>query len=283
MLKIDFHIHTISTIKDDEFEFDINDLNKYINEMKLDCIAITNHNIFDKKQFQTISSCVNAKVFPGLEVDIENSHLLIIGDISDADDLEKSSSELEKFIIDASSSVTFEEFITIFPNYEKYLLIPHYKKHPRMHSSTIKKFNGLIKCGEVPNAKKFSIIIKEDKSLVPVVFSDYRIGSKEPIPSRYTYVNCTNDGFTNIKLAIEDKSKVSVTKNNNINEIEYLPDGATISNRLNIIVGTRTSGKTYNLEKIKETFDNDNCLYVPQFSLIGSAESFKESIFILYF
>ena len=109
MLKIDFHIHTISTIKDDEFEFDINDLNKYINEMKLDCIAITNHNIFDKKQFQTISSCVNAKVFPGLEVDIENSHLLIIGDISDADDLEKSSSELEKFIIPKRFKVKLEE------------------------------------------------------------------------------------------------------------------------------------------------------------------------------
>lgn len=280
MLKVDFHIHTISTAKDVEFEFDINDLNKYINEMQLDCIAITNHNIFDKKQFQTINGCVNAKVFPGLEVDIENSHLLIIGDVSDADDLEKSSSELEKFIIDANSSVTFEEFITIFPNYEKYLLISHYKKHPRMHQSTIKKFNGLIKCGEVPNAKKFSIIIKEDESLVPVVFSDYRIGSKEPMPSRYTYVNSINDGFSNIKLAIEDKSKVSVTKNNSINEIEYLPNGATISNRLNIIVGTRTSGKTYNLEKIKETFDNDNCLYVPQFSLIGSAEDskFKELI-----
>ena len=86
MLKVDFHIHTISTAKDVEFEFDINDLNKYINEMQLDCIAITNHNIFDKKQFQTINGCVNAKVFPGLEVDIENSHLLIIGDVSDADD-----------------------------------------------------------------------------------------------------------------------------------------------------------------------------------------------------
>ena len=219
MLKVDFHIHTISTAKDVEFEFDINDLNKYINEMQLDCIAITNHNIFDKKQFQTINGCVNAKVFPGLEVDIENSHLLIIGDVSDADDLEKSSSELEKFIIDANSSVTFEEFITIFPNYEKYLLIPHYKKHPRMHQSTIKKFNGLIKCGEVPNAKKFSIIIKEDESLVPVVFSDYRIGSKEPMPSRYTYVNSINDGFSNIKLASRlTKYKIEVKTLAQINE-----------------------------------------------------------------
>lgn len=275
MLKIDFHIHTIPTLKDSEFEFDINDLNKYINEMQLDCIAITNHNVFDKKQFNTISCCVKARVFPGIEVDIEGSHLLLIGDISEINDLENASSELEKLIIDENSSITFEQFEKIFPNYEKYLLIPHYKKPPRMQQSTIRKFNGLIKCGEVPNAKKFSIIIKDKKSLIPVVFSDYRPGSKEPMPSRYTYVNCSNNGFSNIKLAIEDRNKVSITKNNSIDEIEYLPNGATISNRLNIILGTRTSGKTYNIEKIKESFDKENCLYIPQFSLIGDAEDSK--------
>ena len=50
MIKVDFHIHTISTIKDADFDFDIDVLNQYINEMEIDCIAITNHNVFDKKQ-----------------------------------------------------------------------------------------------------------------------------------------------------------------------------------------------------------------------------------------
>lgn len=275
MIKVDFHIHTISTIKDADFDFDIAVLNQYINEMEIDCIAITNHNIFDKKQYEEIRRCVNAKVFPGMEVDIENSHLLLICNDSCVEELEKASFQLKSLIVDENSYISFDEFKNIFPNYGEYILIPHYKKRPRMQQTTIDKFNDMIKCGEVPNSKKFSVVIKDKNSLIPVVFSDFRPGSGEPIPSRFTYINCLNDGFSNIKCSIEDRNKVKVTRNSVTEEIEYMPDGATISNRLNIILGTRTSGKTYNIKKIRQAFDNDSCLYVPQFSLIGDAEDSK--------
>lgn len=275
MIKVDFHIHTISTIKDADFDFDIDVLNQYINEMEIDCIAITNHNVFDKKQYEEIRRCVNAKVFPGMEVDIENSHLLLICNDSCVEELEKASFQLKSLIVDENSYISFDEFKNIFPNYGEYILIPHYKKKPRMQQTTIDKFNDMIKCGEVPNSKKFSVVIKDKNSLIPVVFSDFRPGSGEPMPSRFTYINCLNDGFSNIKCSIEDRNKVKVTRNSVTEEIEYMPDGATISNRLNIILGTRTSGKTYNIKKIRQAFDNDSCLYVPQFSLIGDAEDSK--------
>lgn len=275
MIKVDFHIHTISTIKDVDFDFDIDVLNQYINEMEIDCIAITNHNVFDKKQYEEIRRCVNAKVFPGMEVDIENSHLLLICNDSCVEELEKASFQLKSLIVDENSYISFDEFKNIFPNYGEYILIPHYKKRPRMQQTTIDKFNDMIKCGEVPNSKKFSVVIKDKNSLIPVVFSDFRPGSGEPMPSRFTYINCLNDGFSNIKCSIEDRNKVKVTRNSVTEEIEYMPDGTTISNRLNIILGTRTSGKTYNIKKIRQAFDNDSCLYVPQFSLIGDAEDSK--------
>lgn len=275
MIKVDFHIHTISTIKDADFDFDIDVLNQYINEMEIDCIAITNHNVFDKKQYEEIRRCVNAKVFPGMEVDIENSHLLLICNDSCVEELEKASFQLKSLIVDENSYISFDEFKNIFPNYGEYILIPHYKKKPRMQQTTIDKFNDMIKCGEVPNSKKFSVVIKDKNSLIPVVFSDFRPGSGEPMPSRFTYINCLNDGFSNIKCSIEDRNKVKATRNSVTEEIEYMPDGATISNRLNIILGTRTSGKTYNIKKIRQAFDNDSCLYVPQFSLIGDAEDSK--------
>lgn len=275
MIKVDFHIHTISTIKDADFDFDIDVLNQYINEMEIDCIAITNHNVFDKKQYEEIRRCINAKVFPGMEVDIENSHLLLICNDSCVEELEKASFQLKSLIVDENSYISFDEFKNIFPNYGEYILIPHYKKKPRMQQTTIDKFNDMIKCGEVPNSKKFSVVIKDKNSLIPVVFSDFRPGSGEPMPSRFTYINCLNDGFSNIKCSIEDRNKVKVTRNSVTEEIEYMPDGATISNRLNIILGTRTSGKTYNIKKIRQAFDNDSCLYVPQFSLIGDAEDSK--------
>ena len=277
MIKIDFHIHTIPTIKDPEFLFDIQTLNQYVSEMALDCIAITNHNCFNEEQFNMIKSKITAKVFPGMEVDIENAHLLVICDDNNIEELTKASKMLEKIIIDKESYISFEQFITFFPSYKDFILIPHYKKKPRMSETTIKKFEGLIKCGEVPNAKKFLSIKKKEEMLIPVVFSDYRPFSKNPFPNRYTYINCENNELSNIRCAIEDRSKVSVSIKNIDNEIEYLPDGSTISSNLNVILGTRTSGKTYNIEKIKEAFDNDSCLYVPQFSLIGDAEDTKFS------
>ena len=44
MKKVDLHIHTISTVKDRSFTFDINALEEYVQSQKIDVIAITNHN-----------------------------------------------------------------------------------------------------------------------------------------------------------------------------------------------------------------------------------------------
>ena len=48
MKAIDLHIHTIKTIFDADFTFDIKKLEEYIDSERISCIAITNHNIFDK-------------------------------------------------------------------------------------------------------------------------------------------------------------------------------------------------------------------------------------------
>lgn len=275
MKKIDFHIHTAVTIKDDDFKFDLNILKKYINDKELDIIAITNHNYFDKTQFDIIKQNIDIEVFPGMEIDIENSHLLIIGNRNKIDELSTASGVLNTKILDENSYITFDEFKMILPNYKDYLLIPHFMKKPKMQETTIRKFDGLIKCGEVPNSKKFLKVIKDNSKLIPVVFSDYRPDEKNPFPNRYTYIDTNEIGFDTIKCTIEDRNKVFVTKGKESNEIEYLPDGSTISSKLNIIMGTRTSGKTYNIKKIKDTFDSENCLYIPQFSLIGDAEDKK--------
>lgn len=44
MGKIDLHIHIISTASDYPFEFSMGSLIQYINNFKLDALAITNHN-----------------------------------------------------------------------------------------------------------------------------------------------------------------------------------------------------------------------------------------------
>lgn len=48
MKKLDLHIHTIPTVSDRPFDFSMESLKKYVNDLALDAIAITNHNVFDE-------------------------------------------------------------------------------------------------------------------------------------------------------------------------------------------------------------------------------------------
>ena len=83
MKKVDLHIHTISTITDHHFDFSEDKLLEYIEFAKLDCIAITNHNLFDLEQYNSIKTKISIPVFPGIEIDLEGGHLLLITDMDD--------------------------------------------------------------------------------------------------------------------------------------------------------------------------------------------------------
>ena len=65
MIKIDLHLHTISTEKDNEFTFDMETLQKYIKMNELSAVAITNHNKFDSTQYfnivENIKGCIDRK------------------------------------------------------------------------------------------------------------------------------------------------------------------------------------------------------------------------------
>jgi predicted metal-dependent phosphoesterase TrpH len=76
--RLDLHLHTIPTIADSHFEFSLDKLCQYVKTANLDAIAITNHNMFDPKQFGSISEKLAICVFPGIEVNLENGHVLIL-------------------------------------------------------------------------------------------------------------------------------------------------------------------------------------------------------------
>ena len=277
MKKIDLHIHTSPSKYEKNFVFSLDILNKYINDAKLDIIAITNHNHFNKEQFEIISSNALCSVFPGVEVDVESSHLLIIAPKDRIEELEISCDLLDKKINSSNDSISFEDFTSIFPNYKEYLLIPHYKKDPAIKTTTLEKFRGIIKTGEVKSAKKFEVTKKESDSLVPVVFSDLRPTDElEGFPVKYTYLDINTDEFGTLKNALSDKTKVFISSNKNNEEFAFLLDGTLASTKLNVIMGKRSSGKTYNLKQIYNSRDiKGNINFVKQFSLTGNSEEEK--------
>lgn len=268
MKKLDLHIHTKPSISDSHFEFDMEKLKEYVNEFKLDVIAITNHNIFDRVQFESIQENINICVLPGVEVDIEKGHILVIAPNEKIDEFEKQCNSLSAEIKTANDYITYDKFINIFNNYSEYLLIPHYIKKPSLNTETLDKFGTEIFCGEVENVKRWSVQKKKENSIVPVLFSDIRIQKDiEIFSNRATYLEINDVNISSLKLTLRDKSKVHMAENKNDEEFPIDATGLLASTKLNIIIGNRSSGKTYTLEKIKKAFKDGNVKYIKQFEL----------------
>ncbi|EOL46240.1 hypothetical protein RV11_GL000524 [Enterococcus phoeniculicola] len=284
MKKLDLHIHTVRSISDSKkIDFSIEKLSEYIHEKKLDAIAITNHNIFDIEQFRKIREAIEVPVFPGVEVDLEKGHLLLIGDCSEfpLEDFATSCEKLLNFIKEQSDSLTLSEFYSVFPKHtlKKYLLIPHYRKSPEISERIIHELseNSTISAGEVSSPRKFMELKNEIDGLTPVLFSDQRICSfMSSFNNHQTYLNISEISLAAIKGALSDKTKVSLSKKDGKNLFE-IHDGINASTGLNVLLGERSSGKTHLLNKINESTENTK--YIRQFELVETDDKRSEETF----
>lgn len=280
MKKIDLHIHTIKTVSDsikgDEFEYSFDKLKEYIQQRNIDAISITNHNVFDLEQYEDIRDNIGIVVFPGIEIDLENGHILIITKDSDVIDFYKRCQRVHELIKTQDDTLSFEKFDEIFHERDKYLMIPHYKKNPKLKADIIQKV-GNIYVGEVKNQREFEVLKKSKSSIVPAFFSDMRsVANLKNFSMRQTYVDVDEVTLESLKYALKDKSKVYLSANKN-SLFELLPDGFQASTGLNVILGNRSSGKSVTLNKIENY--NSNVKYIKQFALIEKDENNEEQIF----
>ncbi|MEG0826275.1 MAG: PHP domain-containing protein [Bacilli bacterium] len=165
MKSIDLHIHTHKTISDADFTFDINVLEDYVKTANLNVIAITNHNYFNKTEFEQIKDKLDIVVFPGVEVNLDGGHILVICPIEKIDAFADECDTLNGLINTAEDNIDYNAFINTFPNYEDYLLIPHYDKKPRIKKSILELLKDEIIVGEVQSYNKF-ILTKKDESML---------------------------------------------------------------------------------------------------------------------
>ncbi|NMC61185.1 MAG: hypothetical protein GYA51_17655, partial [Candidatus Methanofastidiosa archaeon] len=94
--KIDFHIHTVASEKDYDFSYSKKWIQQYVKEAELDAIAITNHDLFDKENFEKVKSDLSSTmVFPGMELSLEEGHVNIVFPEENIPDLLKLSDWLE--------------------------------------------------------------------------------------------------------------------------------------------------------------------------------------------
>ncbi|MDK4714680.1 histidinol-phosphatase [Rhizobium sp. CNPSo 4039] len=281
MKKIDFHIHTKTSILDENFEFSHSKLDEYIEVAGLDGIAITNHNLFDKAQFVAIRDHINIPVYPGIEVDLGKGQMLVISNGVALDDFDAACTQVASMCRDVGDSISVDEFKRIFGDLEGYILIPHYEKKPSIDNDTLNSLSPFVTAGEVSSPKKFVYCIKSEERLVPVYFSDCRIRSDlSPLPVRQTFVDCSEASFSAVKECLRDKNKVALSKEDGNELFQVFENGQQLSTGLNVVLGDRSSGKSYTLEAIKKQFPG--AYYIRQFALVARDEDEDEKRFNAY-
>jgi len=276
--KIDLHIHTVSTISDRSFNFNLDNLKKYVSEAELDAIAITNHDVFYGIQFRAIDEALDVIVFPGIEVNLDCGHVLIISDVADLEDFEDKAELVAQRITQIGDSISVDELQKIFCDLNDYLVIPHYDKKPSIKGEALNRIASYVSAGEVDSAKKFIRAIKDKTKLTPVLFSDVRICDElDRLPIRQTFIDCGELTLKAIKACLQDKGKVALSETDGNRLFQIFDDGQKLSTGLNVLLGKRSSGKTFTLNRIYES--NDNVKYIRQFSLLQQDDDAYEREF----
>ncbi len=278
MKKIDLHIHTVSTVWDKSFSYNLEKLENYVSKAKLDAIAITNHNVFVGNQFREISETLGLVVFPGIEVSLDCGHILIISDTADLEDFENKAELVSQQINQIEDHISVDELEKIFGDLNGYLVIPHYQKEPAIKGEALTRIANYISAGEVDSPKKFIRTIKDETKITPVLFSDVRIRDElDSLPTRQTFIHCGELTLKAIKACLQDKGKVALSETEGSSLFQVFDDGQKLSMGLNVLLGERSSGKTYTLNKINKL--NDNVKYIRQFQLVQQDDKAYEREF----
>ena len=278
MKKIDLHIHTVKTVSDNELIFSIDTLRRYVTDVELDIIAITNHNVFDSSQFREIQQEIPIRVLPGIEIDLPSGHILLITDGEDLASFEAKCNQVSSKIRNANESITTSELTSFFGELSEYLIIPHYEKSPALKGKDFDELKHYFSAGEVDSAKKFVRTMRDTQKLCPVLFSDSRMHEGVvDFSIRQTFIDCGEVTLRAIMSCFQDRGKVFLSRQDGNKLFQVFEDGQHISTGLNVILGERSSGKTYSLNHLSRAFERVK--YIKQFDLVQKNDEDDEKHF----
>lgn len=286
MNRIDFHIHTVGTTSDSNgFDFDIDVLKDYVERAHLAAVAITNHNGFYRDNYDQVLGALDIAVFPGAEINVTKlsgfGHVIIVADPADIDDFASGMATLAGECPGKDDHVSWDRVVELFPKISKWLVIPHYKKSKKLDSATLSHIRNTTGYDalEVTNVKKW--LVERDGADAPlVVFSDCRPGLRMPDEDPddnvrryaygYTYLQCEEMSFGSVKAAFANVNNVAIFPTDR--DFEILPEALPASRRMNVILGERSSGKTFTLKRILDAYEPEDRLYIEQFEITNKAK-----------
>jgi hypothetical protein len=175
---------------------------------------------------------LDAVVFPGIEINVEEGHVLVIASASEVEDFEARARLVAQKITKLGDRISVEELREIFGDLGNYLVIPHSDKAPPITGATLDKLRPYVCAGEVDSAKKFVRAIKDDTKIAPVLFSDARMSTDlATLPTRQTFVDCGDVTLSAFKACFRDKGKVALSENDGNMLWQVFESGERLSNR----------------------------------------------------
>ena len=226
-------------------------LKRHISNCELDAIAITNHNVFDRLQFDSIRNELAGMCFvlPGIEVSALKTHILIIDDPDNVSRHEASCKQVDaKLAGNTEASLSLEELEDCFPYLDECILVPHYQKDPCITQESMSLLGSRITALETSSTNKAIRLAKQGKlNYQAVSFTDYRFGSDHAFEksSQYhpgsVYLATDSSSFGAIRHGL--KSGVRYAKDGSAN-LEFSP-GLTLVQGVNLLLGKRSTGKSF--------------------------------------
>lgn len=272
-MKIDLHCHTIKTKNSDGVNrnVDVETFSKYMKDLDIKIVAITNHNYFDLEQYNEFSEKVKetTKVWPGIELDIKqspkNGHMIVICDPKNKEEFSK--------IFDMAKDKADNYSIDIKDLGEKtkklncIYICHYYKKKPEIIDDII---HDIEKSGidetrifkEPSNYKTLGIFATFNNNVI--------IGSDVQDWNKYEECNFSNlkldvDSFNQFLLLSKKEPTIITTLLNKKNKEKFIMkphNSVSLSIELyediNVIFGDKGTGKTEMLKSLEQSMINKN-------------------------
>lgn len=275
-MKIDLHCHTLAVKQGENIKRNVT-ADVFASKLVgagVKIVGITNHNKFDREQFEKLSKKVgdNIQVWPGIELDIKSSnnkdnyHLIVISSPEKTGDFAK---DVDALIGGQSPDDFRGDIDDIIKRFEKYdsIFLPHFHKDPSisevefdMIGEKLKNKKRLI--AESTNLRSMSIFIGHGvSSIVGSDIKDWDNYPNKELPelrlgadSYKQFCLLLDRDPTAVKTILERRQKRDIIVNPCENR-DDTKETHTFYNEVNVIMGDKGTGKTQVIKSIQSNLD----------------------------
>lgn len=281
-MRIDLHCHTKATKKGESISRNISsqDFVDKIKKAEVKMVAITNHNEFDLNSFNNTNRLVQDDfiLLPGIELDIkgvhnERGHIIVVYDNKKANEFDELTNLLIKETNPNNCLVDLEDFIEYINKFEC-LVMAHYLKPDQLHFDSLCEIRSKIKNNyrffyEPGNFRTLGIMLNHDLRVLKGTdhsdwntyeFQDFATLRLE-VDSYQQFMLFLRRDEKVIETLLErlDSYKIDISFTSNETEI------VNFFNGINVLFGTKGTGKSVCLEKVYKYF-SDKSFKVSRYS-----------------